>query len=325
MNEIFVLAEHRQGKMREITYELLGCGEELARERGGSLTALLLGYGVKELAEELSMRVPRVLVVEDERLKDFNSVYYQRVLSALLSRDQPLLLLMGHTAYGMELAPSLSVELDLPLATDCLGLSFEGKQLKALRSIYGGKINAQVSLKESKSYMATLRPGVFAPKRPEEKKGTILIEPSPIQETTERKRFLEYIEAPITGEDISQAEILVSVGQGIGGPEHLPMFEELAKSLGGMISCSRPVVDRNWLPKERQVGISGKTVKPKIYIAVGISGAFQHVTAIKGSETIIAINKDPRAPIFSVADYGIVDDFQNVIPLLKEKIKGMKS
>jgi len=119
-------------------------------------------------------------------------------------------------------------------------------------------------------------------------------------------------------------KIIVSVGQGIGGPEPIPMFEEVARSLGGVLACSRPVVDRNWLPKERQVGISGKTVKPKIYIAIGISGAFQHVTAMQGSDTIIAINKDPRAPIFGVADYGIVDDFQNVIPILKEKAKGMK-
>jgi len=135
---------------------------------------------------------------------------------------------------------------------------------------------------------------------------------------------VEYIEAPITGEDITQAEILISVGQGIGGPEHIPLFEKLAKDLGGTISCSRPVVDRNWLPKERQVGISGKTVKPKAYLAIGISGAFQHVTAMQGSDTIIAINKDPRALIFGVAHYGIVDDFQNVIPILKEKTKSWK-
>lgn len=324
MVEIFALVEHRQGMIRDITYELLGYGEKLAKEQGASLTALLLGFGLKELIEDLSMRAPRVLVVEDEKLKDFNSIYYQRVLSSLFLKYQPLLLLIGHTAYGIELAPSLSVELDLPLATDCIGLSFEGQCLKALRSIYGGKVVAHMSLKESKGYIATLRPGTFPPKMLEEKRAGVIIEPSPLEEATDRKRFLEYIEAPVTGEDISQAEILVSVGQGIGGPEYLPMFEELAKSLGGTISCSRPVVDRNWLPKERQVGISGKTVKPKIYIAVGISGAFQHVTAIKGSDTIIAINKDPRAPIFSIADYGIVDDFKNVIPLLKEKIKGKK-
>jgi electron transfer flavoprotein alpha subunit len=196
--------------------------------------------------------------------------------------------------------------------------------LKAIRSIYGGKVNANVSFRESKGYVATVRPGVFSAKAPGEKKGGIIIEPSPLQGTIDAKKFIEYIEAPITGEDITQAEILVSVGQGIGGPENIPMIKEMAKNLGAVLACSRPVVDRNWLPKDRQVGISGKTVKPKIYIAIGISGAFQHITAMQGSETIIAINKDPRAPIFGVADYGIVDDFLNVIPILKEKVKGMK-
>jgi electron transfer flavoprotein alpha subunit len=210
------------------------------------------------------------------------------------------------------------------LVTDCIGLSFEGDRLKATRSIYGGKVNANISLRESKGYIVTIRPGIFSPKMPGEKKGGIVMESSPLQGMVDVKKFIEYIEAPITGEDITQAEILISVGQGIGGPEHIPLFEELAKNLGGTISCSRPVVDRNWLPKERQVGISGKTVKPKVYLAIGISGAFQHVTAMQGSETIIAINKDPHAPIFGVADYGIVDDFQNVIPILKEKTKGMK-
>ncbi|MGB9629370.1 MAG: electron transfer flavoprotein subunit alpha/FixB family protein [Thermodesulfobacteriota bacterium] len=324
MGEIFVLVEHRQGKIREITYEMIGLGENLANQKGTSLTSLLLGHDVKPLAEDLSSRTSKVLVVEDENLKNFNSVFYQQTLSSLISKYQPFLLLIGHSAFGMDLAPSLSIETDLPLVTDCIDLSFENGKLKATRSIYGGKVNASISLKESKGYMATIRPGVFAPKTPGEKKGGMIMESSPLKEATEIKKFIEYIEAPITGEDITQAEILVSVGQGIGGPEHLPMFEELAKSLGGTIACSRPVVDRNWLPKERQVGISGKTVKPKIYIAVGISGAFQHVTAMQGSETIIAINKDPRAPIFSVADYGIVEDFQNVIPILKEKVKGMK-
>lgn len=322
MSEIFVLVEHRQGKIRDITYEMVGLGENLANQKSSSLTALLLGHDIKPLAEDLSTRASKVLVVEDENLKNFNSVFYQQTLSSLISKYQPILLLIGHSAFGMDLAPSLSIEIDLPLVTDCIGLSFENEKLKATRSIYGGKVNASISLKESKGYIATIRPGVFAPKTPGEKKGGIIMEPSPLKGTADIKKFIEYIEAPITGEDITQAEILVSVGQGIGGPEHIPMFEELARNLGGTIACSRPVVDRNWLPKERQVGISGKTVKPKIYIAVGISGAFQHVTAMQGSDTIIAINKDPRAPIFSVADYGIVDDFQNVIPILKEKIKG---
>jgi len=324
MAEIFVLVEHRQGKIRDITYEMLGLGENLANHLGTSFTAVLLGHDVKTFAEDLATRASRILVVEDENLKDFNSVLYQKVLSSLIAKYQPLLTLMGHTAFGMDLAPSLSVEMGFPLATDCIGLSFEESKLKAIRSIYGGKVNASVSLRESKGYMATIRPGIFSPKMPVEKKGGIVMESSPLQGAIDIKKFIEYIEAPLTGEDITQAEILISVGQGIGGPEHIPMFEELARNLGGTISCSRPVVDRNWLPKERQVGISGKTVKPKVYIAIGISGAFQHVTAMQGSETIIAINKDPRAPIFNVADYGIVDDFQNIIPVLKEKTKGMK-
>jgi len=321
MGEIFVLVEHRQGKIRDITYEMLQAGETLSSQQGVSSTAVLLGHNVKDFAEELAKKASKVLVVEDPQLEHFNSVLYQKVLASLIAKYQPLLTLTGHSAFGMDLAPSLSVEMGFPLVTDCIGLSFEESRLKAVRSIYGGKVNANVSVRESKGYVATVRPGVFSPGALREKKGGILMESSLLQGMIDVKKFIEYIEAPITGEDITQAEIIVSVGQGIGGPEHIPMIEEVAKSIGGVIACSRPVVDRNWLPKERQVGISGKTVKPKIYIAIGISGAFQHVTAMQGSETIIAINKDPRAPIFGVADYGIVDDFQNVIPVLKEKAK----
>jgi len=324
MGEVFVLVEHRQGKIRDITYEMLGAAGKLASTQGTSSTAVLLGHQVKTFADELSTRISKILVVEDAQLEHFNSVLYQKVLCSLIAKYQPVLTLIGHTAFGMDLAPSLSVEMGSPLVTDCISLSLEGNRLKAVRSIYGGKVNANISLRESKGYIATVRPGVFSPAVPGDKKAGIVMESSPLQGTIDVKKFLEYIEAPITGEDITQAEIIVSVGQGIGGPEHIPMIEEVAKSLGGVVACSRPVVDRNWLPKERQVGISGKTVKPKIYIAIGISGAFQHVTAMQGSDTIIAINKDPRAPIFGVADYGIVDDFQNVIPFLKEKTKGMK-
>ena len=324
MAEVFVIVEHRQGKIRDITYEMLGVGENVASQQGASLTTILLGHNAENFAEELATRASKVLVVEDENLENFNSILYQKVLSSLNAKYQPLLTLIGHTAFGMDLAPSLSVEMSYPLVTDCIGLSLEEGRLKAIRSIYGGKVNANVSLRESKGYMATIRPGIFNPKMPGEKKGSIVIEPSPLQGTIDAKKFIEYIEAPITGEDITQADIIVSVGQGIGGPENIPMIEEVAKNLGGVLACSRPVVDRNWLPKDRQVGISGKAVKPKVYIAIGISGAFQHITAMQGSETIIAINKDPRAPIFGVADYGIVDDFQNIVPIFKEKTKGMK-
>ena len=323
MGDIFVLVEHRQGKIRDITFEMLGVGEKIAAEKGTSLTAVLLGHGVKADAEELASRASRVLVVEDERLQHFNSLPYQKVLSTLYAKYQPFLTLIGHTAFGMDLAPGLSAELGLPLVTDCIGLSLEGNHLKATRSIYGGKVQAHVSLRESPGSLATIRPGTF-PARATGEKGGIMIEPSPLSETMDAKKFIEYFEAPLIGEDITQAEIIVSVGQGIGGPENIPLAEEVAKNLGGVLACSRPVVDRNWLPKERQVGISGKSVKPKVYIAIGISGAFQHITAMQGSDTIIAINKDPRAPIFAVAHYGIVDDFKNILPVLKERTKGMK-
>ena len=321
MGEIFVLVEHRQGKIRDITWEMIGVGQELSAGTGTSVTAVLLGKGVKAFAEELASRTAKVLVVEDDQLEYFNSVHYQRVLSSLISKYEPRLTLIGNTAFGMDLAPSLSVETKLPLVTDCIGLSFEGSRLKATRSVYGGKVNANVTLKESRGYVATVRPGAFTPIKPAEKKASIVVEASPLGGSIDAKRFVEYIEAPLAGEDITQADILVAVGQGIGGPENIPMAEEVARNLGAMLACSRPVVDRNWLPKEKQVGISGKTVKPKVYIAIGISGAFQHVTAMQGSETIIAINKDPHAPIFSVADYGIVDDFKNVLPLLKERTR----
>ncbi len=321
MDEIFVLVEHRQGKIRDITGEMLGAGERLAAKLGGSVTAVLFGKGIKSLAEEIATVAPKVLVMEDDILEHFNSIPYQKALSSLLSKYQPQLTLIGHTAFGMDLAPSLAVEKGVPLATDCMGLSYEGRSLKVTRSVYGGKVHVTMSLRDSDGYLVTVRPGAFATAKPREQKGSIVIEPCSLSGVPDAKKFIEYIEAPVTGEDITQAEIIVSIGQGIGGPENIPLIEEVAKNLGGVIACSRPVVDRNWLPKDRQVGISGKTVKPKVYLAIGISGAFQHVTAMQGSEMIIAINKDPHAPIFSVADYGIVDDFKNIIPVLKEKTK----
>src|SRR4030042_1453987 len=232
MSEIFVLTEHRQGKIRDITYEMLGLGEKIATQHGAILTAVLLGKGVNTFGEDLATRASKVLVVEDDQLENFNSLVYQKVLSSLMSKYQPFLTLIGHTAFGMDLAPSLSVEMGCPMVTDCIGLSLEGNRLKGIRSIYGGKVNANISLKESKSYIAPIRPGGFSPKMPVDRKGGISVEPPPPKETADAKNFLIYIEAPITGEDITQEEIIIAVGQGIGGPEHIQMIEEVAKNLG---------------------------------------------------------------------------------------------
>src|SRR4030042_4005124 len=166
MGEIFVLVEHRQGTIRDITHEMVAAGEKLASQQGASSTAVLLGHHVKNFAEELALRASKVLVVEDAQLEHFNSILYQKTLSSLITKHQPLLILIGHTAFGMDLAPRLSVEMGFPLVTDCIGLSLEGNRLKGIRSIYGGKVNANISLKESKGYIATIRPGGFSPKMP---------------------------------------------------------------------------------------------------------------------------------------------------------------
>jgi electron transfer flavoprotein alpha subunit len=323
VTRIFVLAEHRKGSLRDITWEMLTKGHELASDSGAELVAVLLGYGVRGFAEELAQRAEQVLVVENERLANFNSGTYQRALSRLISEYQPAITLIGHTAFGMDLAPGLATELRLPLSTDCIDLRLEGGKLTVIRQMYGGKVNAEISFPRGGQYMVTVRPGSFPIEGNGVKSGEIKSLNFLLAET-EHRRFIEYVEAAVGEVDITQADVLVSVGQGIGDSKNIPLVAELADTLGASLACSRPIVDKRWLPKERQVGTSGKTVKPKVYLAIGISGAFQHVAGIKAS-TVIAINKDPRAPIFRVADYGIIGDLFSVVPLLKEKVQASKS
>ena len=325
MNEIFILAEHRKGMIRDITWEMLSKGRELASQLGAGVTAVLLGHKVRGFAEELAPMSSRVLVVEDERLENFNGEIYQRVLSALINENKPMLTLIGHTGFGMDLAPSLATEVGLPLSTDCIDLRFEEKRLTVIRQMYGGKVNAEVSFLPTQGYMATVRPGSFPIREYESLGGELKVVDFPLSEEIKYKRFIEYVEAAIEEVDITQADIIVAVGQGIRESKNIRMVEEFAEALGGALACSRPIVDKKWLPKYRQVGTSGKTVNPRLYIAIGISGTFQHVTGMKGSGTIIAINKDPKAPIFRVADYGIVEDLFKVVPLLKKKVKELRT
>ncbi|MFC1871349.1 electron transfer flavoprotein subunit alpha/FixB family protein [Chloroflexota bacterium] len=322
MGGIFVLAEHREGCIRDITAEMLGKGAEMASGCGAKLTAVLLGYGVAGFAGELASRADEVLVVEDERLRNFNSENYQNVLAGLIGEYKPLVTLVGHTAFGMDLAPSLATKLGLPLATDCIELHLEVTKLTVIRQMYGGKVNAEILFHDTGQYMVTVRAGAFPVEGSDARAGEIKTLASPLTGDGS-KQFIEFVAAVAGAVDITQADVLVSVGQGIGDAKNIPLVAELAESLGATLSCSRPVVDKKWLPKEHQVGTSGKTVKPKVYLAVGISGAFQHLAGIKGS-TIIAINKDPKAPIFRVADYGIIGDLFQVVPLLKNKITALR-
>ena len=322
MDDIFVLAEHRQSELRDITFEMLMKGKALSEETGRSLTVVLLGHNVGEMADQLKARAHRVILVDDLKLENYTSETYERVLNALFQQEKPGLVLIGHTAIGMDLGPSLAAEINAPLATDCIDIMVEDSSVKAIRQVYGGKLNVQVHLKPGEPRMITVRPASFSVED-YSLGGEITSMASPLAEEIASKRFLEYVEAAVGEVDITQSNILVSVGRGIKDQENIPMVQELADSLGAALSCSRPVVDKKWLPKEHQVGTSGKTVKPKVYIAIGISGAFQHVAGMKASGTIIAINKDAKAPIFNAAHYGIVGDLFKIVPVLKDKVKEM--
>jgi electron transfer flavoprotein alpha subunit len=323
MAEILALIEHRQGTIRDITYELLTYGRKLAEKTDGRLTGVILGHNTGDFVESVKKDAHRVLVADHEVFKDFNAETYQHALTDIVKKENPFLTLIGNTAFGIDLCPALATQLGIPFTTDCIGVDIVDNKVRVTRQLYDGKMDAHVSLSENPSYMLTLRSGVCAAEEGNLTAETQTIEPA-ITDQPDYRKFVEYIEAAVGDVDITKADVLVGVGRGIKERANMAMIEDFAKAIGGVVSCSRPVVDANWLPKDRQVGSSGKTVKPKLYIAVGISGAFQHIAGMKNSDTIIAINKDPNAPIFNEADYGIVDDLFKVVPALKNKIMEMK-
>jgi len=319
MKDIFVLAEHRRGELREISMEMLTGAAKL----GGTVIAVLLGKDVDEFAEKLSGFADKVLYINDDMFENYNSEAYQKALSALIKEHGPGLVLVGNTAQGVDMAPALAVELEAPLVTDITALEMEGDKPKPTRQYYGGKLDAHMALKDADLYILTIREATFPAEEPS-KSGEVVKVDNPVSEDIAYRKFLEYVEPEIGDVDITQSTLLVGVGRGIREDKNMPVAEELAEALGADLAASRAVVDAGWLPSDRQVGISGKTVKPKLYLAIGISGAFQHVTGMKGAEVIVAINKDPDAPIFGIADYGIVDDLFKVVPKLVEKIQELK-
>lgn len=302
---------------------MLTKGREIAENTNMDLTAVLLGKDVKEYAKTLSEYAKKVLLIEDAKLENFNSEIYQKALFKLINERKPLLTILGHTSLGVDLAPSLAVALNLPLATDCIDLEFESENLIITRQMYGGKVNVKATVRKSKSYIVTVRQAAFKAQK-QAMNGEIIEVPSPLTEEITEKRFIEYVLPSPSGVDITAANVIVGVGRGIKDVNNIPIVEELAKALGGVLACTRPIVDKDWLSKDREVGISGKTVKPKLYIAVGISGASYHVLGMNNSDLIVAINKDPHAPIFNFADYGVVDDLFKIVPVLKGKIDELK-
>lgn len=322
MGEIFVLVEHRQGEVRDISYEMLWKADELCRSLSQSLTAVVMVGGDEPFISDIAGRADRVLVVKDERLEGFNADLYKEVLVSLIQDRKPFMILMPHSPWGMDLAPSIAVRTGFPLVTDCVDILMEDGKPKAVRQIYSGKIFSRIGFQEAATYLITVRPSAFPPDKTDGRAGEVVDVAVPPGLPEPRRVFVAYEDAGAGAEDISQADLLVSVGRGVGEAENVEAVKELAEKMGGMICCSRPVVDKNWLPKYYQVGTSGKSVKPKVYLALGISGAFQHVAGIAGAGVVIAVNKDKKAPIFRVANYGVVDDLFNVVEALKTQLGG---
>lgn len=323
MGDICVIAEHRKGKLREITFEMLYKARELSRTSSHRLTALLLAGKHSAFSEELSQWADRVLVFEDDRLEVFNSDLYKEILDRVIREDRPFLTFIGHSSWGMDLAPALSVKTGLPLTTDCVGIQIEEDRPIVTRQMYSGKLFSRVSFKKSSGYLITVRSGAFLPPNDAEKtRGEVISRNVPPDLTEPRRTFVEFVDTGAGEIDITQADLLVSIGRGIGEEENIATIRELADRMGATLSCSRPVVDKNWLPKFHQVGTSGKSVRPKVYLALGISGAFQHVAGITGAGAVIAVNKDRKAPIFRVANYGVADDLFKVAEALKQQLAG---
>ncbi len=323
MGNVLVLAEHRQGELRDVSFEMLAVAPAIAKDMGGEAVVLLVGSGMDDLAKKMAGYGVKVLVVDDPNFENFNAEKYQKVLSALIDDLKPAVLMTGHTAQGVDFMPALAVEKNLPLAADTIGLAYEDGTLKATRSMYSGKVNAVMAFKPAETYLVTFREGaVEAPEAAAE--GSVEKLDNPFTDDVPYRKFVEYVEAEVGDVDITQSDILVAIGRGLKEDKNLPVVEELAAAIKADLAGSRAATDAGWIPHDRQVGTSGKAVKPKLYIAMGISGAFQHLAGMKGAKTIVAINKDPEAPIFTVADYAIVDDLFKVVPKLTEKLKELK-
>lgn len=321
--DVWVYVEHLKGQVAGHTYELLGKGRELAEALGGSLVAVLAGSAVQPLAGTLGA-ADSVLYIEDAGLAEFTPEGHTAVLRALAEKELPRLLLFGATSAGMDLAALLSAEMGIPLVVNCKEIAVEGDRVVATSQMCGGKLLGEVET-GGKMVALTVLPGAFpSQKGLVDRAPTVQNLPSPASLEGLRMRFTRLLEPEAGDVDITRAPVLIAVGRGIQRQDNMPLAEELAGLLGGAVCASRPVIDQGWLPLTRQVGKSGMVVKPKFYLALGISGASEHVEGMKDSELTIAVNSDPRAPIFDMADYGVAADMFDVLPTLIQELRAQK-
>ena len=335
---VFIYAQQVDNEISSIAYELLGKGKELAADLGTDVTAVLLGKDVKGLCDKLAeYGADKVIVVDDPELETYRTEPYAHALASVINEYKPEIMLVGATAIGRDLGPTVSARVATGLTADCTVLEIgdfplvaaPGKeadqkhnQLLMTRPAFGGNTIATIACPDNRPQMATVRPGVMQKIDPIAGAKAEIIEFNP--GFTPNNRYVEIqeiVKAVGQVENIMDAKILVSGGRGVGSAENFKMLQDLADALGGMVSCSRAVVENGWLAQDYQVGQTGKTVRPNVYFAIGISGAIQHVAGMEESDLIVAINKDADAPIFDVADYGIVGDLHKIVPALTEAIK----
>ncbi|MDR0644933.1 MAG: electron transfer flavoprotein subunit alpha/FixB family protein [Treponema sp.] len=322
---IFVFAQQVDNKVSSVSYELVGEAKRLASVLGADVTAVLLGYRLDGLTDRLvKYGADKIIVVDDPALETYMTDPYVTALHAVIEAKKPEIVLYGATAIGRDLAPRVSARVHTGLTADCTKLEIDAatKDLRMTRPAFGGNIMATILCSEHRPQMATVRPGVMQ-RLDINENAKVEIERFAVKDLDKsiKVKILEVVKKTATKMDIQDAKILVSGGRGMGGPENFKMLEELAALFGGTYSSSRAAVDAGWVEKDRQVGQTGKTVRPNVYFACGISGAIQHLAGMEESDIIIAINKDPSAPIFSVADYGVVGDVFKIIPLLTQELK----
>jgi electron transfer flavoprotein alpha subunit len=319
MARIFAYIVHRGGVVEDSAAELIAAAKCI--EAGASPTAIVAGFGanLEAACSSLSSTFSETWKIANEALAYPNAELVRQALVKVLPPNS--ILLVPHDHFGIDLAPGLSIKLNAAFVSDALGIDgVEGKFLKLRRQEFGGQVSAHVRCDISSGAVINVRPGAFKAEQGVPISGTIVDKSSAVGTLSARRRYIETIVAEAGAVDITKHAVLVSIGRGIQEKDNIGIAEELVEALGAALSCSRPVVDAKWLEKSRQVGSSGKTVKPKVYIACGISGAFQHLAGIKGNPFLIAINKNPKAPIFQVADVGIVDDILEFLPELTNKV-----
>ena len=317
-NDIFVFVEYKDGSVRKVSLELLTKGKEIAAKKGATLYAGIIGWQVKDIVDTVMGFADKVIVVDNETLKDYRYDAYVSVLEQLIKKYQPSMVFGGSTVTGKDMFPRLAARLNVPIISDAVGVAFDGDRLKIKKPLYGGKVISWLSIKEGVYPLVTFRPNSFSVEKLPSN-GEVIEEKIDVSKDP-KIVVLKADKGSTKKVDLQEADFIICGGRGMKGPENFQALEEIADIMGGRVGASRAVVDSKWREYDDQVGKSGKSVSPKLYIGCGVSGALHHTMGMDTSKVIVAVNKDPNAPIFGYADYGIVDDLFNILPALKEEL-----